>query len=106
MHNNIIYKLLFIDIKEEEVNLDDKIIIVINNIRNNILEYNLNLVFIEVNGLITELLTYAQSERIPQEKVNDFNTILMELVTSFENKDYLLLSDILKYKLIMFLENI
>ena len=43
---------------------------------------------------------------MPKEKINGFNTILENINISIQNKDYQLVSDILKFQLKDFIENI
>ena len=101
MLNNIIWK--GNDKLDDKIN---KIINLVNVIQNHIFEYHLNSVFGCMNDLIGELIKLTESETISKDKIYIFNEILEEIITSFEDKDYLLLSDILKFKLERFLENI
>lgn len=84
----------------------DKVCNMIDKIRDNIFDYNLNEVFINVDSLILELSKYESLELIPKEKISGFNTILGNINLSIQNKDYLLLSDVLKFQLKDFIENI
>ena len=84
----------------------DRISSLANIIQNDIFEYNLNSVFEYMSELIAELVKLAENGDVKTEKIYMFNKILEEIVLSFENKDYLLLADILKFKLVTFIENI
>ena len=78
----------------------------IEKIRDNILVYDLNEVFINVDSLIQEISNSTSLESMPEEKIKVFNTILENLMVAMKNQDYLLLADVLKYQLKDFIENI
>ena len=84
----------------------DKVYNMIDKIRNNIFDYNIKEVFNNIDFLIHEISNYVNLEIIPEDKINVFNTILQNINLSIQNKDYLLLSDILKFQLKDFVENI
>ena len=78
----------------------------IENIRDSIYDYNLKAMFNNIDSLIIEISNYVNIEEMPKEKNNVFNTILENINISIQNKDYLLVSDILKFQLKDFIENI
>ena len=78
----------------------------IENIRDSIYDYNLKAMFNNIDSLIIEISNYVNIEEMPKDKINVFNTILENINISIQNKDYLLVSDILKFQLKDFIENI
>ncbi|MBP2033809.1 hypothetical protein J2Z42_002516 [Clostridium algifaecis] len=87
-------------------NHTDKINNRIENIRNNIYDYNLKEMFSDIDALILEISNCINLEKISEDKVNVFNVILGNINTAVQNKDYQLVSDILKFQLKDFMENI
>ncbi len=84
----------------------DKVNNIIENIRDNIYDYNLKDMFSNIDSLIFEISSCVNLEEMPKDKINVFNTILENINISIKNKDYQLLSDILKFQLKDFVENI
>lgn len=78
----------------------------IEDIRNHIYDYNLKVMFSNIDSLILGISNCINVEEISKDKINVFNTILENINMSIENNDYQLLSDILKFQLKDFLENI
>lgn len=78
----------------------------IEDIRDNIYDYNLNAMFNNIDSLILEISNCVNLEEMPKDKINVFNTILENINISIQNKDYQLVSDILKFQLKDFIENI
>ncbi|WP_010237121.1 hypothetical protein [Clostridium arbusti] len=87
-------------------NCMDKIKNRIENIRDNIYDYNLKIMFSNVDSLILEISNCINLKEMPKDKVNILNTILQNINISIQNKDYQLVSDILKFQLKDFIENI
>lgn len=87
-------------------NCMDKIKNRIENIRDNIYDYNLKTMFSNVDSLILEISNCINLKEMPKDKVNILNTILQNINISIQNKDYQLVSDILKFQLKDFIENI
>lgn len=88
------------------INDIEKIIIKIDDIRDNIYDYNLKDMFSNIDSLILKLSNCGSLKIIPKDKTSDFNAILDNINISLRNSDYQLLSDILKFQLKVFLENI
>lgn len=60
---------------------------------------------IEITFLIQELIEYMSLQENYKQQVIEINTILSELLSAMENKDYYLVSDILEYELLEKLSN-
>lgn len=84
----------------------DKINNIIGDIRDYISEYNLKAMFTNIDSLILEISDRIDLDGISKEKIGILNTILQNINTSIQNKDYQLTSDILKFQLKDFLDNI
>ena len=84
----------------------EKINNIIENVRDNIYDYNLKNMFSNVDLLILKISDCINLEKISQDQISVFNTILENINICIQNKDYQLLADILKFRLKDFLENI
>jgi len=84
----------------------EKINNIIEDIRNSIFDYKLKSMFSDIDLLILEISNSVNLEKMPKDKINIFNTILENVNISIRNKDYQLVSDILKFQLKDFIENI
>ncbi len=84
----------------------EKICDKIDKIRNSIYDYDLKNVFTGLDDLILHILDYLNSEKLNEEKNIVFNAILENINSSIYNKDYMLLSDILKFQLRDYLEKL
>lgn len=78
----------------------------IEDIRSDIYDYNLKDMFNNIDSLVIEISDCVNLKEMPKDKINIFNTILENINISIQNKDYQLVSDILKFQLNSFIENI
>lgn len=78
----------------------------IEKIESNIYDYDLNAVFTNLNNLIFEISDYVNLKKLTDEDNFGFNTVLKTINNSIHNKDYILLSDVLKFQLKNYLEKI
>ena len=87
-------------------NYVEKISNKIEQISDNIYDYNIKVMFNNIDSLILEISNCINLEGISEGKINVFNTILENINISIRNKDYQLISDILNFQLKDFMKNV
>lgn len=82
----------------------NEVLLIIDEIQDNIFEYDIKLAMFNISELI-EKLVYI-TDKLDEVYIKDLNLIFNIMNTAINNKDYLLYSDILEFKLKPFMANV
>ena len=75
----------------------------INQIETNIFTHDVDLVAVQINDLMMDIMEKEIVSQNDVSKIQGFNRILQSSLQAVQNKDYLLLADILEFRLKPFL---